>query len=388
MGISVDNPHTLFSPHTGQSYYALDGSKSKTELGFRQSRLGNPDARWEKNISGNVGFDANLFDSKLIIMAEYFWKDTKDLLYAVSLPGTMGLASAPSVNVGHVNNRGIDASVETSGSISRDLNYNATLTFSTYKNEIVYIADGIDYFGGSSNYNTLGYPMNSYYGYKREGFWQSQEEIDKADEAAEEIAGTHYQDAAKPGRWKFADTDGDGVITPDDRTILGDPHPDFTYGLSLGLDYKRFDLDLFFYGSQGHEIWAYYKRYLDFYPFLEGGKSHDALYRSWGSYYLEDNKDAILPIQENVASDASTEANNDFFVRDGSFLKLKEIILGYRLPNEIINKIGASNLRVFAQLSNILTITGYDGLDPEIYGMDHATYAHHPVYQIGINVTF
>lgn len=381
LNVSPDNPHTQFRGDQSTSYYAIDGSNSRTQLGFRQGRIGNPDARWEKNISGNIGIDATLFNNRLELMVEYYKKDIKDLLYTVSLPGTMGMASVPSVNVGHIQNRGVDASVGTHGKIIGDLTYDATLTFTAYRNEIVYIADGIEFFGGSTNRNEVGYPMNSFYGYTIQGFWQSQQEIDEANASA----GGNYQNAAAVGRYRFADINNDGRITADDQRILGSPHPDFTVGLDLGLQYKNFDFNMFVYASQGNEVWAAYRRYLDFYPFLEGGKSRRALYNSW----TPDNRDALLPIQENSQNFSASGANTNYYVEDGSYLRIQQIILGYSLPSSITERIRVSGLRFYAQISNPLTLTSYSGLDPQVPGgVDTATYSSNRQYQIGFNLSF
>jgi TonB-linked SusC/RagA family outer membrane protein len=380
LNVSPDNPHTLFAGSQGSSYYAIDGSNSSTQLGFLQDRIGNPDARWEKNINGNIGFDAMLFNNSLGVMVEYYWKDIEDLLFEVELPGTVGRADVPSQNVGHIRNRGVDAAITHFGTIAGDLKYDVKLTFTAYNNEIVYIADGLDFFGGNQNYNSVGNAMSSFYGYRIVGFWQTQQEIDDANA----LAGGQYQTDAKVGRYRYADINGDNIITPDDRTILGDPHPDFTYGLDIGLNYKNFDLNIFFYGSQGHDIYAYYRRFLDFYPFLEGAKSKRALYDSW----TPENRDALLPIQENEGSFSSTEANNNYYVQDGSYLRVKNVILGYTLPAPIVERLGVTQLRVYAQASNPLTFTGYDGLDPEVSGTDMATYAAYPQYMFGVNLTF
>ncbi|KPK84873.1 MAG: SusC/RagA family TonB-linked outer membrane protein, partial [Bacteroides sp. SM23_62_1] len=380
LNVSPDNPYSLFIGNRASSYYAIDGSNSTTQLGFRLDRIGNPEARWEKNINGNIGFDAYLFNNRLGIMTEYYWKDIEDLLYNVELPATMGMASVPSVNVGHIRNRGVDASIVNFGTITGDLRYDLTLTLTAYRNEIVYIADGIDYFGGSTSYNALDHPMNAFWGYKVDGFWQSQDEIDQADAGAP--SGTFQSDAAL-GRWRIVDVDKDGEITTEDRTFLGYPHPDFTYGLDVGLNYKNFDLDIFFYGSQGNEIYSYYLRYLNIYPFLEGAKSHDALYNSW----TPTNTDAIWPIQENTST-FSTDTYNDQYVFSGSYLRLKHIIIGYTLPANALQAIRASGLRLYFQASNLLTLTKYEGLDPEVYGVDHANYANHRQFHVGLNVSF
>ena len=380
LNVAADNPFTLFSSQMRSSFYAIDASNSNVELGFRQDRIGNPDARWEKNRNGNVGFDAMLFGSRLQAMAEYYWKDVDDLLYNVNLPGTLGMASVPAVNVGHIQNRGVDASLAYYGSAGRDFQYDATLTFTAYRNKIVEIAEGIDFFGGSTNRNEVGHPMNSFYGYQIDGFWQTQEELDEANAAAE----GNYQNDAGVGRWRFKDINNDGVVDPDDRSMMGDPHPDFTYGLNLGANYKSFDVNVFMYGSQGHDIFASYRRYLEVYPFLQGGKSHDALYNSW----TPDNRDADLPIQLIEQTDATSSNDVDYYVRDGSYFRVKEVIVGYALPPNLIQRIGATSLRIYAHISNPFTITAYEGLDPEIFGSDNATYAHYRQYRLGLDLSF
>src|SRR5690606_33605234 len=156
----------------------------------------------------------------------------------------------------------------------------------------------------------------------------------------------------------------DGRITADDQRILGSPHPDFTVGLDLGLQYKNFDFNMFVYASQGNEVWAAYRRYLDFYPFLEGGKSRRALYNSW----TPDNRDALLPIQENSQNFSASGANTNYYVEDGSYLRIQQIILGYSLPSSITERIRVSGLRFYAQISNPLTLTSYSGLDPQVPG--------------------
>ncbi len=381
LNVSPDNPYTLFTPSKGTSYYAIDGSNSQTQLGFRQDRIGNADARWEENVSGNIGIDALLFNDRLELMVEWYRKDINDLLYNVTLPGTMGMARVPSVNVGKVTNRGVDASVGTYGTIAGDLKYDAKLTFTAYRNEIVYIADGIEFFGGNTNRNEVGYPMNSFYGYTIQGFWQTPQELAEANAAA----GGNYQNAAAVGRYRFADINNDGRITDSDQKMLGSPHPDFTYGLDVGLNYKNFDFNVFFYGSQGNEVWAAYKRYLDFYPFLEGAKSHRALYDSW----TPENRNATLPIQENSQNFSASGANTNYYVENGSYLRVQQIILGYTLPGALLDRIGVSGLRVFAQASNPFTFTGYSGLDPQVPGgVDTATYASFRQYQLGLNLNF
>lgn len=395
MNVDANNPYTLFAGNQSSSYYPIDGSNSQISLGFEQDRIGNPDARWERNVTGNVGFDAILFNDRVELSAEYYWKDVTDLLFDPELPGTAGAASQPYVNVANMQNHGIDASINTRGNLGNQLQYRAGLNFTSYKNEIVKISEGIDYFtqdgrrfsGSAIIRNEVGQPVSSFYGYQIVGFWNSQSEIDDAN--ANAPSGTYQTDVAV-GRFRYADIDGDGEVTPDDRTFLGDPNPDFTYGINLGLDYRNFDFTAFFYGSQGNDIWNNVKWWTDFYSNFDGAKSKRALYDSW----TPENQNASLPIQDTGGGFSSSTVPNSYFVEDGSYLRLRTVVIGYSLPINVTSAIGASRARIYLQGSNLFTLTGYSGLDPEIgggntnYGIDEGAYAPARQLLLGLNLSF
>jgi len=395
MNVNANNPYTLFAGNQSSSYYPIDGSNSQIALGFEQDRIGNPNARWEKNVTGNIGFDAILFSDRVELSAEYYWKDVTDLLYNPELPGTAGAASQPFVNVANMQNRGIDASINARGNIGTQMQYRAGVNVTSYRNEIIKISEGIDYFtqdgrrfsGSAIIRNEVGQPVSSFYGYKIAGFWNSQSEIDEANTSSP--SGTYQTDVAV-GRYRYADIDGDGEITPDDRTFLGDPNPDFTYGINLGLDYRNFDFTAFFYGSQGNDIWNNVKWWTDFYSNFEGAKSKRALYDSW----TPENQNASLPIQDTGGGFSSSTVPNSYFVEDGSYLRLRTVVIGYSLPVGVTGAIGASRARIYLQGSNLFTLTGYDGLDPEIgggntnYGIDEGAYAPARQILLGLNLSF
>jgi hypothetical protein len=272
---------------------------------------------------------------------------------------------------------------------------NATLTFTTYKNEIKKIAEGVENFDGTSRRfgdpivrNQVGSPISSFFGYQIEGFWNSQDEID--------AAGAGYQQDAGVGRFRYADINGDGQITPEDRTILGDPHPDFTYGLDLNMNYRAFDVSMFFYGSQGNDIWNQVKWWTDFYPSFQGAKSTTALYDSW----TPDNQDATAPIQENSGNFSTNGTPNSYYVEDGSFLRMRSLQVGYSFAPDLISRVGLRNLRVYAQAQNLFTLTGYSGPDPEIgntqsanasttsFGVDEGAYPTSRQFLLGVNLAF
>ncbi len=405
LNVDSNNPYTLFAPNPVSTYYATDGSNSNTQLGFSQSRIGNPDAKWEKNINTNIGLDATLFDGRVEIIADYYKKDIEDLLFNPSLPATAGNASQPFVNVGNMSNTGLDLSLRTFGTLTGEVQYNANLTFTSYNNEIKKISDDAEFFEQAFNRfgasgivrNAVGHPVSSYYGYQIVGFWDDASEI--ADANASAPSGT-YQDGAGVGRFRYQDTDGDGEITPDDRTFLGNPNPDFTYGLNFGLNYKAFDFSMFWYGSQGNDIWNQVKWWTDFYANFAGAKSNTMLYDSW----TPDNTNASAPILEAASSFSSNEVQNSYYVEDGSYLRLKNLQLGYTLPADLIQKVGLSKLRIYVQAANLFTITNYSGPDPEIgfnsgggpdqggsptaFGIDEGAYPTHREFIIGINLSY
>jgi hypothetical protein len=202
------------------------------------------------------------------------------------------------------------------------------------------------------------------------------------------------------GRFRYEDTNGDGEITTEDRTHLGSPHPDFSYGLNLNLAYGNWDFTAFVYGEQGGEIWNNVKWWTDFRGTFNGAKSKTALYDSW----TPDNRDASAPIQETGAYFSTSNVPNSYFVEDGSFLKMKNLQLGYTLPGALAQRIGAGSLRIYAQAENVFTITGYSGLDPEIgstesaesaggstttsFGIDGGVYPTPRTFTLGVNLSF
>ena len=403
INVDPNNPYTLFAGNAANSYYSIDGSNTGTQLGIAQTRIGNPDARWESNVNANLGFDGIFFDEQLEVSFEYYWKDVRDLLYSPELPGTIGAATVPTVNVANMSNRGVDMNIRTVQNVSDDLQFDASLTFTSYYNEITAIADDIDFFSQESrrfdgnNFvrNEVGHSVSSFYGYQIEGFWNSEDEIADANASAPD---GEYQTDAAVGRFRYADVTGDGQITSDDRTFLGDPNPDFTYGINLGANYRNWDVSAFLYGSQGNDIWNQVRWWTDFYPNFQGGKSRTALYDSW----TPDNQNATAPIQENEGSFSTNAVPNSYYVEDGSYLRLRTLQVGYNLPVDMLSQLGVSSMRVYLQGNNLFTITGYSGLDPEVgyftgsgagggstnFGIDEGQYPTFRQYTMGVNITF
>ncbi|GAA4304501.1 TonB-dependent receptor [Compostibacter hankyongensis] len=402
LNVEADNPYSTFNLDKGNSYYDIRGTSSSIDPGLRQNRIGAPDAKWEKDVNANIGLDASMFDGMLELSADYYRKDIRDLLYNQALPGTAGNATVPFVNVAKMKNSGVDASVRVATDLAKDLKLTATVSFTTYRNEIVNVStlsqyfdqDGRRFNGASIIRNAVGQPVSSFFGYKVTGFWNDQQEIAAANEGAKKATGDTgavYQTDVALGRFRYADINGDGVITPDDRTYLGSPNPDFSYGLNLGLTYKNFDFSIFLYGVQGAEIWNNLRWWMDFYSSFAGAKSKTALYDSW----TPEHHNARAPIQENVGSFSTNSVPNSYFVENGSYLRAKNMQLGYTFSPNLIRRIGLEKLRVYIQAANVFTITKYTGTDPEIngngvtdYGIDEGAYPNQREFLVGVNLSF
>jgi TonB-linked SusC/RagA family outer membrane protein len=418
LNVDAANAYTTYGGDRTSSYYAIDGSNASNAQGFQRTRIGNPDAKWEKNINSNIGIDLGLWSGRLDLTIDYFRKEIKDLLYNPELAGTAGLGTVPYVNVARMRNQGIDLSVSTEFDLTADLKLTAMVTFTTYSNKIIAIADGVDYFDQegrrfSGSYivrNAVGHSIGEFYGYKVAGFWDSQQEINQANAEAQQATGSPsaiYQSDVAVGRFRYTDTNGDNQITEADRTFLGNPNPDFSYGINIGATYRGFDFSIFLYGTHGNDIWNNVKWWTDFYANFQGAKSQTALYDSW----TPDHQDAKAPIQETVGSFSTASVPNSYFVEKGSYLRAKNIQLGYTLPGGLLSKLKIERVRIYVQLANAFTITKYSGLDPEIgitsntdntsggslnqsfssttsFGIDEGVYPNQRQFLIGINASF
>ncbi|UGU17631.1 TonB-dependent receptor [Sinomicrobium kalidii] len=401
--LNVDPPNafTTFGGNNRTSFYAIGGGNSSLAEGFEQSRIGNPDAIWEKNINANIGIDASLFNNIVQLTLDYYRKDVEDLLYNPNLIATAGAATVPYVNVAKMTNGGLDLDLSTYFKLGEDLRLNTTVTLTTYDNEIKKIAEGVQYFdlegrrfnGSSIIRNAVGHSVSEFFGYEIEGFWDSQDEIDEANADAVSATGNPnatYQNDVAVGRFRYKDINGDNIVDDQDRTFLGDPNPDFTYGLNLEVLYKNWDFSMFLYGSQGNDIWNNVRWWTDFYSSFQGAKSKAALYNSW----TPENTNASAPIQETTGSFSTANVPNSYFVEDGSYLRCRQLQLGYSLPSSLLDKIRLTKLRLYAQMVNAFTITSYSGLDPEIsgesvnFGIDEGAYPNQRQLLFGINVIF
>lgn len=385
--VDAANAYSLYASSLSSSYYDLNGSSTSVIQGFRQSRIGNMATGWERNIVTNTGFDLTVLDNRLSISAEYYNKKINGLLFTESLPAVIiGGATAPTINIGDIQNKGIDFTANYTQQLSTDFSFNVGVNITTYKNKIIdipspgYFDSGSFQSLGRISRNEEGHAMSSFYGYQIIGLFNT----------AEEIADAPTQTAAQVGRFRYQDTNNDGSITADDRTYLGDPNPDFTYGLNLGFKYKQFDFSSLFYGSQGNDIYNTTLGYLDFMQYYAGAKSN-RLKDAW----TPENMNTTVPKIESATSFSTNGTSNSYFIEDGSFLKLRNISLGYTLNSSKLQKIGIQKLRLFTQAHNLFTWTRYSGLDPELvgspsdFGIDLGNYPNNEMSLIfGLNLNF
>ncbi len=346
----INNQYTLFSSGPNFSFYNINGiSYGNIQRGFSQVNWGNAHTSWQKDVETNIGMDAVLWNGKFGITADVYNKNSTGLLMQTILPGLLGAAEAPFVNIGDVKNTGIDLTLSSKGNFSKDWRWDVSITFSHYKNEIVKM-NYMAFFEDHQVRLEPGYPMGSTFGYKVIGYFE-----DSAD-----VAKSPIQDAAAPGRFKYLDANGDGKITDADRVHFGDPNPKYTAGLNLGLTYKNFDFTTFFYACVGNDIYNSYKGNNNAFGDVP---TRTALYNSW----TPENHNAQAPIQEvDLYNFSNAGVWNSYPVEKGSYLRNKTMIIGYNFPGNWLKKIRIEKLRVYIQAANLFTITKYSGLDPEL----------------------
>lgn len=391
--VGATNPYNLYRQSAGRSFYDLNGSSTLPTAGFFASNIGNPSTTWESDIISNIGLDATLFKNKLDVTVEWYKKKVSGLLFQASgIPYQrifVGDAGLPQVNIGDMQNTGLDLSLTYHGTIGKDFKFDINGNITSYNNKIVDVP-GVGYFNGPQIRNVIvqrneeGHSVGEFYGYQVIGFFQS----------ADDVAKSPTQTDAAPGLFKYQDTNGDGKIDADDRTYIGDPNPDFTYGFNISFSYKNFDFSTFFFGSKGNDIFNQTRYFTDFPDFFKGAIRREAALNSW----TPDNPNATVPKLQLAGGFSSDQVTNSYFISKGSYLRNKQMQLGYTLPTNLLTKFGIDRLRVYVQSANMFTITKYDGLDPELqssdinatvgYGIDQGNYPHTPSYLIGVNLNF
>jgi TonB-linked SusC/RagA family outer membrane protein len=390
LAVRTTNQFRLFGGAAGNSFYDLNGTGNSSVEGFRATSIANLNAKWETNVTTNIGFEGGIFDNKVTVVFDWYTKTSKDLLFAPEIVGTAGASDAPYINVGEIKNSGVDVEVGYKNNFG-DLGFSTSLIFTSINNEIVKVDKSTPFFdyGGSRignlTRNMVGQPMSAFFGYEVIGLFQSDDDV----------ANSPTQDGAQPGFFKYKDIDGSGTIGPEDRTVIGNPNPDFTYGLNINLTYKGFDMTAFLYGTYGNDIYNWNKWWTDFWPSFQGQKSKDLLYNSW----TPERTNTDIPKASNTSNFSTNTQSVSYYIEDGSYLRLKNLTIGYTIPESIMSKIKVKSLRFYVQAVNLFTLTKYSGLDPEITslrtdnilddrvsGVDYGNYPTVKQFNVGLNL--
>ena len=373
---SVGNYSYLASYNT--SVYPF-GISSGNQTALVSSTLANPYIHWEEVAQTNIGFDASLFNSRVMFSVDAYLKETRDMLVKASIPITSGFEDTTTTytNAGKVRNQGIEMSLHTIN-LTGELGWETNLTATYNKNKIKDLNSDVPYYINQINnsYVTMlakDYPINVFYGYVTDGIFQNQSEVN-----------THaVQPGAEPGDIRFRDLNNDGVINDSDRTVIGNPNPSWLFSMNNSLSYKGFELSVFLQGIAGNKI--YNANNIDNTGMAAAyNQTTDVLKRWQGEGTSNSMPRAVFgdPNQNTRVSDR--------FVENGSYLRLKNITLSYTFPKQWLQKAQIENARLSLSCENVATITGYSGFDPEvgINGIDQNRYPISRTFSLGLNFNF
>ena len=361
-------------PLLSNAYSAVFGTPSAVYPGYQLSYLPNASLRWEKVEAWEVGAEANFFRNRLHLEGVYYKKTTKDLLAEV--PGISG--TVPGIgNLGSIENKGIELAINWRDQIG-DWNYSIGGNLTTIKNKVLsLVQEGYSIISGdkSQSYTMAGYPIGYFYGYKVEGVYQSQADIDNSPK--------NTLATVTPGDLKFVDVDGNGEITPADRTMIGNPTPDVTYGINLNVGYKNWELGIDMMGQAGNEIY----RTWDNYNWSQFNFMKQRLDRWHGEG--TSNSQPLLNMKHTI-----NNLNSEYYIEDGSFFRIRNVQLAYNFDKTLLSKIGVQALKLYANVQNLKTWKHNTGYTPELggtaiaFGVDDGSYPMPVIYTFGFNLTF
>lgn len=368
-----ENAFLLTMFNTGPTFvgYPL-GQTSEIASGATILTYVNAGGKWESTEQINAGLDFSFLGNRLSGNFDVFKRDTKEMLLSVSAPAHVGNRYSATANVGQVSNTGAELSLSWKDQIG-DLAYSFTANLSYVHNELTKLNGGEKVWGDRTVCDE-GYALYTFWGYEFEGLYLSEEEIAEhlwADDAA---LGYNVGDA------RYRDLNQDGRIDEADKTALGNPFPDFSYGFNLGAEYKGFDFQLFLQGVWGNQIYNALRLR------TEGTGNEATLSTTMRDAWSETNPNGTIP---NASSNPMNTENNSRFVEEGAYLRLKTLQLGYTLPSSLSSKLSMSRCRLYLSANNLFTLTGYSGYDPEVGGgVDYGNYPQSRTFMLGININF
>ncbi len=361
------------------------GNSGAITTGYAPLSLDNPDLRWEETSQANIGLEATVFKNFNITL-DFYKKKTTGILRPVNIPGYVGASDQPVANVADMENSGVELELGYRKTFG-DFSFSAFANIAYLKNKVTYVAADTNFITGDASFQSMstvtrtkvGHPYNAFFGFQSEGIFQTVAEVN----AYLNKSGTMIQPNAKPGDFRWVDTDGDGTITDRDKTILGSNIPKYTFGLTINLAYKGFDFMAFGQGAAGNKIFQGLRR-------LDIGNSNyqtKALSRWTGPGTSND-----YPRLTSNDVNGNFGSMSDFYLEKGDYLRLKVVQFGYTMPGSIIKKISASRLRFYLTAENLLTLTKYTGYDPEIgggvFGIDKGVYPQARAFIIGAQLQF
>jgi TonB-linked SusC/RagA family outer membrane protein len=402
--INPTNAYTLYGQQINQSYYDINGTSNSPTAGLYVSQYGNPNTTWEQDIITDAGFDASIIKNKLDFSFDWYKKLISGLLFVPAVPGTNGGTLDPFLNSGNVQNTGIDAALTYHGRIQNDLRFDITATFTSYNNKVVSLPAGTLYINQPIGAQTVtsriqpGEPLGEFFGYQVIGLFQSYTDV----------KGSAAQQDAAPGRFKYADVNKDGVINGDDRTFFGNPNPKYSAGLNISVNYKNFDFYTFFYTQVGNQIINNVKSSTDFPQGFGNQISTNVALNS--ARLINDNGQPTnindptahvantgtnVPMLEQSANFSNSQAFNSYTMESGSFLRCRNLTIGYTIVSNTLKRMHFDNFRVYVQALNLFTVTNYSGLDPElnpgtstVFGYDNGVYPNNQkTYNVGVSIT-
>jgi TonB-linked SusC/RagA family outer membrane protein len=358
------------------------GNDNTPNIGAGRLSQGNPVLQWETSKQLDIGLDFTFFDGKLNFTGDYFDKRIDNMLLIVPLPSAIGYPNSPYSNAGNMQNKGWEFELGYKNSIG-NFSYGINGNISAYRNKVTKLGNGepiyaTAHLGEVISKTEVGMPVGYYYGYKTNGIFQNAQQVEESPQ----------RDLSTPGDIRFKDLNGDEVLDAKDRTMIGNPWPDFVYGLTVNAAYKGFDISVFIQGSQGNDVMN-----IERYDTESGTGYYNApqgfLQKSWSGEGSTDKYHKISQVQ-GLNGNVS-----DYFVEDGSYMRVKNVQLGYSFAPHLLQKIKLTQCRLFIGAQNLLTITGYSGLDPEIgsgdpklTGIDQGFYPQARTFMIGINAKF
>ncbi len=387
----LGNPNVVpnaFIQSINQSFQYTFGNSSGSGgvvNGAGLSKTSNPDIKWEKNEQINIGIDASLFKRKLDVVLDVYQRRSINLILYVAPPLLSGTFEAVPFNTGTLQNRGIDLTLSGTIATSKAFNWNANAVVSSYKNEVISLGlsapidNGFSRITGGSLRTTQGAPANFFYGFVTEGIFQNYKEI--ADHAVQ-TAGNNPTTSTAPGDIKFKDLNNDGIINDLDRTNIGNSNPTFTYGLTNTFSYKNIELTVFIQGSQGNKVLNFTRWY------TEGGVSNGNYSNDVLKRWVGEGTSNTMP-RVTLEDPNKNNRVSDRFVEDASYLRIKNLRIAYNIPTSWSKLLNLKKAQFYVSSQNLLTVTNYSGLDPEVGGgVDLGFYPQARTFIGGVTVDF